>query len=345
MDGPVRTAVVGASMTRLCEDLRALPTQPEVRVFDSLYGDTGELAGFRPQVLFVPPADEPGEAVGALRLLRSLLPGLGIVLVGAVQDEVTLLPSSERLGARLLLQPYSAGQLAAALEHALSGSDRPREDVFLDLARGIADELNNPLLYVSGYLQLLKASFDPVTDRDRRDQLSSAVAGVQRIQATVDRIRLLSRAAAGARRETEVDLLQLLRSTLRTAGAEASLPLLLEPEGRRFAVPGELELLQPAVAALVQVVLELSALDCKAHLWLSRLDHAVRLRVQLAGPGLHSWQLPRTFEPYYLNRVLRGSTHGLGLFLVQTVVLAHRGQALARRLPDGALCLDLLLAD
>lgn len=339
----MRTAVVGAALARMAEDLRVLPTQPEVRCFPSLFGGTEDLAGFRPDVLFLSLPDDAAEAAGALRLLRGLLPGLGIVLVGDGRHEVTLAPWSERIGARVLLQPYNVAGLAAALEHASNGSNRPSEDVFLDLVRGVADELNNPLMYLSGYLQLLKASFDPVADRDRRDQLASAVGGVQRIQATVERIRLVSQAASGASRDNRVDLAALLRGTLAAAGAAKTLPLLLEPAASDFVIAGDTALLQPALAALLQVALELCELQCKAHLWLARLQQAVRLRLSISGPGLQSWLLPRTFEPYYLNRVLRGSSHGLSLFLVQTVFLAHGGQALARRLPDGSLCLDLLL--
>jgi len=119
--------------------------------------------------------------------------------------------------------------------------------------------------------------------------------------------------------------------------------LLLEPEAADFTVPGQPDLLQPAVASLLQVVIELAQLDCTPQLYLTRLQEAVRLRATIAGKGLQAWRLPRSFEPYYLNRILRGSPHGLSLFLTQTVVLAHGGQAMARRLPDGSICLDLLL--
>ena len=43
------------------------------------------------------------------------------------------------------------------------------------------------------------------------------------------------------------------------------------------------------------------------------------------------------------QRLVRGQSHGLGLFLAQTVVHGHRGQATARRHRDGTLQLDFLL--
>ncbi|MEC7726263.1 MAG: ATP-binding protein, partial [Planctomycetota bacterium] len=58
---------------------------------------------------------------------------------------------------------------------------------------------------------------------------------------------------------------------------------------------------------------------------------------------LATWQLPNTFEPFYPQRLIRGQSHGLGLFLAQTVVHGHRGQATARRQADGGLQLDFML--
>ncbi|MCA8966927.1 MAG: sensor histidine kinase, partial [Planctomycetes bacterium] len=58
---------------------------------------------------------------------------------------------------------------------------------------------------------------------------------------------------------------------------------------------------------------------------------------------LEQWRLPQTFEPYYPSRLLQGQSHGLGLFLVQTVVLGHRGQATARRTGRAAITIDFLL--
>ena len=66
------------------------------------------------------------------------------------------------------------------------------------------------------------------------------------------------------------------------------------------------------------------------------------------GPPL--WEMPpagqREIDPFdadAINRVLRGTTSGLDMFQAQVTVLAHRGEALARRLPGGSLLLDLVL--
>ncbi|HLQ38694.1 MAG TPA: histidine kinase dimerization/phospho-acceptor domain-containing protein, partial [Planctomycetota bacterium] len=276
-----------------------------------------------------------------LATLRAAQPALPIVLVAPAAAEVALAPLCQRLGLHLLLQPLSAASVAAALEQALLHSDRPREDVFLDLARGIADEINNPLMYVSGYLQLLKASFDPQRDRDRSDQLTAALDGVHRIQEIVDRIRLLARAAAGKQNVQPLDLAALLAAAAPDAVATAA----AGAPGRAAAttVLADPELLVPAVRMFCQVGADLRGLGCTVELETAALAGGVRLRMRVHGQGLASWQLPRTFEPYYLGRLLRGTGHGMALFLVQTVVHAHGGQATARRQLDGSLHFDLWL--
>ena len=101
--------------------------------------------------------------------------------------------------------------------------------------------------------------------------------------------------------------------------------------------------LQRAVTAIVQFADEIAALVTASHLRLDATESARRLRVVARGQGLATWRLPNTFEPFYPQRLIRGHSHGLGLFLAQTVIHAHRGQATVRRHPDGSLQLDFLL--
>ena len=341
MDRPARIAVVGPVDDRLVGDLRRLPLRPEVRQCSSLTSDIEALSRFQPDLLAIAMPTEAAEEIGALRLVRQLWPALGVLLVVPAEREVAAAPLAQRLGARVLVHPDAPGQLAALLEQTLLGSDRPRADAFVDLARGIADEVNNPLQFVQGHLQLLLASFESAAERDRRDRVRAAMAGIDRIRTSVDKLRLLAEAQNGPRRREAVDLGALLRAALATRPAAPHAEVRIEPQ--TLVVNGEPMQLDAAVKAVVQFADELVAAGAAATLEMSALPAACRLRLTANGGLLASWQPPHTFEPFYPSRALRGQSLGLGLFLAQTVVLGHRGQALARRQPDGAIQIDFVM--
>ncbi|MFN3244920.1 MAG: histidine kinase dimerization/phospho-acceptor domain-containing protein [Planctomycetota bacterium] len=342
MDRPVRIAVVGQVDDRLLGDLRQLPLQPEVRPMVSVVGDTEVLMRFQPDMLLVRFGEHPGEDIGAIKLLQRLWPALAVAVVTDSHGEVTMGPIAARLSARLIIYPDTPGQLAAVLEQMLHGGDRPRPELFVDLAHGLADEINNPLLFVSGHLQLLRAQFDPRDEQARRDQVDAALAGLQRIQAAVDRLRLLSQAADGPGTRTEVDVAALIAAAIAERAPGTPTATVQMPAGEQV-VEGDREQLGLAMTAIVQFADELAAVVPHSHLQLEATDNARRIRLVARGQGLSTWQLPNTFEPFYPQRLIRGQSHGLGLFLAQTVVLGHRGQATVRRLQDGALQLDFLL--
>lgn len=342
MDRPVRIAVVGSLDERLVGDLRQLPLRPEVRQLGSLVADTEALMRFQPDVLMVRFHEQPDEDIGAVRMLQRMWPGLTVAVVTTTGNEVNMGSIATRLAAQLVTYPDTPGQLAAALEQMLQGSDRPRPELFVDLAHGLADEINNPLLFVSGHLQLLRASLHGEGGSARTGQIDAALSGLQRIQVAVDRLRLLSQAADGPKRVETVDLTQLIADAVATRSSDAEAAAVSIAEGEQV-VEGDREQLALAIAAIVRFADELAALVPESHLELDATDGARRLRVVALGQGLATWQLPNTFEPFYPQRLLRGQSHGLGLFLAQTVVLGHRGQATVRRRQDGGLQLDFLL--
>jgi signal transduction histidine kinase len=328
---------------RLPGDLRGLPLHPEVRVSASLCADSEALSRFQPDVLVI--AFEPGaaEEIGALRLLRNLWPALAVVLVCRAEDELANTALAARLHARLATYPSSPGELAAAIEQARQHSDRPHADVFVDLARGIADEVNNPLMFVSGHLQLLRATFDTASDRDRRDQIAAAQHGLLAIASSVDRLRQLSQAANGPRHRESVDLGALVSAAVAARENKEAPLATVAPVSDSHVVQGDPEQLQAAVAAVLQFADDLARLGAESQLLLEPLPGGHRLRLVAAGQSLAIWHLPHTFEPYYPTRALRGHGYGLGLFLAQTVVLGHRGQATVRRQHDGSLQFDFAL--
>jgi len=342
MDRPVRIAVVGPVDEKLVGDLRQLPLRPEVQHVSSLVDDTEILTRFQPDMLLVQFCDPPDETVGAVRLLQKLWPSLRVAVVTSTGRELVTAPIATRLSAHLITYPDTPGQLAAALEQMLHGGDRPRPELFVDLAHGLADEINNPLLFVSGHLQLLRATMTGPQGQSHQDQVDAALTGIKRIQTAVDRLRLLSQAANGPKISETVDLSALVTHAVSERQRDSNAASITTPPGPQL-VTGDREQLALAVTAIVRFADELAQVVTDSHLQLSSTEEAHRLRVVARGAGLAMWQLPNTFEPFYPQRLLRGHSQGLGLFLAQTVILGHRGQATVRRLQDGAIQLDFLL--
>ena len=342
MDRPVRIAVVGSIDEKLIGELRKLPLQPEVRPVASLLDDTEVLMRFQPELLLVQFDTSPDEDIGAVRLLQRLWPTIRVGIISTTADEIASGSIASRLSAQLIVYPNTPGHLAAVLEQMLHGGDRPRPEHFVDLAHGMADEINNPLLFVSGHLQLLRASMNNPTETRRRDQIDAAMKGLKRIEAAVDRLRFLSQSADGPRQTEAVDLANLLADSVSQRHHDSEAASVTIPPGPQM-VQGDREQLGLAIAAVVEFADELAQAVDECHLQLSATNCAQRLRVTARGKGLATWQLPKTFEPFYPQRLLRGQSHGLGLLLAQTVVQGHGGQATVCRLRDGALQLDFLL--
>ncbi len=343
MERSARIAVVGPVADALVAALRLLPLRPEVRSFTSVGDDSDALARFHPELIVVQFGASAPEEVGALRLLRQLWPALGILVVASPATELQEAAHAARIGGRLFVDQGIPGQLAAVIEQALHGSDRPRADVFVDLAHGIADEINNPLLFVAGHLQLLRSGLDTAAEAPRRAQVDAALAGLERIRIAVERLRLCSTAANGPRRRQELDLADLLQAAVAARPRQGEDLAQVHLPGGPCMLHGDPEQLAAGMTAALQVADDLAIAGAHVTLELVARTGVLLLRLVADGEALARWRLPQTFEPYYPSRLLQGQSHGLGLFLLQTVVLGHRGQATARRTGPDAIQLDFLL--
>ncbi|MEY4674682.1 MAG: hypothetical protein RL148_2466 [Planctomycetota bacterium] len=340
MEPRARIALLGDDLADLATELRSLPSGPTVREFRGLFEEAGALGEFQPDAVFASGACCDAEGLGALRMLRAQHPDLGVCLTGHAASEPVLEPMARRLGGRILTKPWLPGQPAAVLRHLLCGSDRPAEEVFQDLARGVADEVNNPLLVASGHLQLLEALVDP-KDASLRPTLSALREGMDRIRAAVERLRLVNRAASAPQQRRALDLHALAVAAANEAAP--GMPVLREPDATAVPVLLDEDVARPALVALASLCREFRDSGASVHWVVSRFPGSARLRVRLAGTAFAHWRLPATFEPWFAARALRGTAHGLALPVVQALTLSHGGEALARRTPDQAVAIDFLL--
>lgn len=202
------------------------------------------------------------------------------------------------------------------------------------LAAGVGHEINNPLTYVIGNLDLLTEEVQALphaVPQQRRTEILDLIAeardGADRIRKIVRGLRTFAR---GEREErTRVDVhaavemaLQLAQSALRHVTPVAS-DLLPTPR----VLADESQLVQVLVNLLVNAAHALAPTPIERNLVHIRVwAEAGRALLEVAdnGPGMPPEVARRAFEPFYTTKGVRNGT-GLGLSIVHNIVTGLGG--------------------
>ena len=210
-----------------------------------------------------------------------------------------------------------------------------------ELTAGLAHEFRNGLATIHGYARLL----DPerLQDKDRQylqglrqetDALQQVVTNflnfARPAQLAVSRVPL---AAIAERAAEEV------RSEVSSRGGAVTV------EGEFGEVDGDDVLLRQAVSNLVRNALEAcAAVDRPPRIVVAgrvdREQRLTRLSVTDNGPGIDPAVRDRIFRPFFTTR--RDGT-GLGLALVQKIVVTHNGKVAAGAARDGGASFEIVL--
>jgi len=209
------------------------------------------------------------------------------------------------------------------------------------MAAGIAHEINNPLTYVLGNLQLARTEIA----RGGQDTakaltaLEEAVEGVQRVNRLVRDLRGFSH--PGSDKRQTVDLVRVIDATLRIAEKQFfhrvtlvrdihAVPLVLGHEGRIGQVL--LNLLSNAAAAIAEGGEGPHEIRVRAH----TEDGEAIVEVTDTGPGLPAHLGATIFDPFVTTKAV-GEGTGLGLSICRNIVASMGGSITARAAyPRGA---------
>jgi PAS domain S-box-containing protein len=238
-----------------------------------------------------------------------------------------------------------AGEIIGAIGVATDITDRQRMQAQLAraerlaslgmLAAGVSHEVNNPLSFVLGSLELMAGDIDKVRGPNRDVALALLEERLRDARAGAERVRTIVRELKAFARVDELPVHPIdVRTSLDAAATmarneirhRAKLVLDVEPSLRVSADDGRLgqvflNLLLNAAHAIAEGDSNANEIRVVAR----RDGDSVRIEVRDTGAGIAADALPKIFEPFFTTKSAGGGT-GLGLAICHAIVTALGGR-------------------
>jgi signal transduction histidine kinase len=201
-------------------------------------------------------------------------------------------------------------------------------------------------------LTVMRTAIDVTLAKPNRDQAQLEAMAVEvrdavdKAEELIDALLTLARSDRGVPGHEFVDLATAVEDAVETvAGEVAESGIGLATDLRPAELHGDRVLLERMVVNLVQNAVRHNVSDGWIRLATDRRDGAVTLVVANGGAVLPADVVPSLFEPFHRlhDRVGWDQGVGLGLSIVQSVVVNHGGTVTARALPDGGLEVEVTL--
>ena len=229
------------------------------------------------------------------------------------------------------------------LAHSLERNEQMRRAFMAD----VSHELRTPLAVLRGELEALEDGVRPLT-RQSLQSLQGEVATLSKLVSDLYDLSL-SDAGALAYRKEELDLCELLRTTLggyrerllaRQIRLQTALPA--EPQW----VSADQGRLRQLFGNLLENAIRYADPGGCLQVRCQRREQTLHIDFEDSGPGVPEALLPRLFERFY--RVERSRSRasggaGLGLAICRNIVQAHGGWIEARPSPSGGLWIAIAL--
>ena len=197
-----------------------------------------------------------------------------------------------------------------------------------EASNAIAHDLRTPITRARSRLE--DAAEHATAPAELQGAVQRAITDLDGITAVFQALLRISEIEAGARRSafTQVDVAPLLQDLVELYGAvaeEQDLTLVLHLGGT-LQTWGDRELIQQAMANLIDNALKFSPPGGTVHVDAEASGGALRLRVRDEGQGIPPADLARATERFYRGETARHTPgFGLGLTLVRAVAQLHGG--------------------
>ncbi|HHI78371.1 MAG TPA: HAMP domain-containing histidine kinase [Planctomycetes bacterium] len=202
-------ALVGPATAPLGTLLPEIRPGLEVQSWPELYAAIPSFAREKPGTVWIDGSLLSEQDLGALRMLKQLLPHVPIILIlGKGKKDPSWLPEAGALDLRILHSPLKPSEVLPLLLPV----ETAKEQTTSSLIAGLADFLNNPLASLAGRLQLMNILIPPEAPKDFRDNLEIATEAAERMQKILERLTLLARPPRPVARKSP--LFGLIRKSL-----------------------------------------------------------------------------------------------------------------------------------
>ena len=201
-----------------------------------------------------------------------------------------------------------------------------------EMAAGVAHEFRNSIATVTGYLQMVE---DRVT-LEQKTYIAPIYKEVNALQKVVN--DFLSFAKPAQPQLNPVDLGDIIRECIEEASV-ASREIQFQLQGEFPNIPGDEGMLHQIFSNLLRNAVEaLQETGRKGHIIVHGTIPAegkvLRVEIQDNGSGIRAENLDRIFMPFYSTKQ---NGVGLGLAIVQKLVLSHNGSIQVDSTPEGSV--------
>ncbi|MFK7856144.1 MAG: ATP-binding protein [Granulosicoccus sp.] len=228
-------------------------------------------------------------------------------------------------------------QLAHTLEH----SRTARREWIAELSH----ELRTPVAILQSEVEAIEDGVRPLD----MQAINSLYVETLRLSHLINDLHVLSLSDVGAL-EYQMDSLNLLSvveercNAVEALRSEQRISLKINAELTDYSIKGDAQRLGQLLDNLLQNSLRYTDEGGQIEIELAQHDNKIYLSWHDSTPGLLDKQLPKLFEPLFRadesrNRTQGGS--GLGLSIVQKIVLAHQGSIEASHSPLGGLAINI----